>query len=100
MATLNKLDIMTVIVLSLTFTAGLALGAFYIFTLWKTVKNLPGSSHPLRLMMASFAMRAAILLIALYFIADGHWERLALAFSGFIIMKIFLTRHLGIDKAA
>jgi len=97
---MNELNTITVFILSLAFLAGLALGAFYFAGLWQTVKKLPASEHPVRLVAGSFALRMIIVLTAFYFIMGGQWERLTVALVGFIIMKIFLTRKLGIKKAA
>ena len=96
---MNEFGIVNPVILFLTFVAGLTLGTIYIMSLWQTVKRLPDSSHPLCLMFASFAVRAAILLVALYFIMGGYWERLAMAVTGFILMKVLLTRRFGLNKA-
>ncbi|HDQ05074.1 MAG TPA: ATP synthase subunit I [Deltaproteobacteria bacterium] len=97
---MNDLSIITIALLASAFAGGLALGALYILALWKTVNKLPDSSHPVRLMLGSFALRISVLLAAFYFIMGGHWERLAMAFAGFFVMKIILTRRLGINKTA
>lgn len=96
---MNELNAVTALILFLAFVAGLFLGAFYFAGLWQTVKRIPLSEHPLRLMIGSFIVRMIIVLTAFYFIMYGHWERLAIALIGFIVMKIFLTRKLGINRA-
>jgi F1F0 ATPase subunit 2 len=98
---MNELNIVTAVVLLLAFTAGLALGAFYFIALWRTVKKLPDSSRPLRLMLGSFALRMAVVLPGFYFVMGGQWERLAMALIGFILIRVILTRRLGlgINKA-
>lgn len=96
---MNELSMITIIILCLAFTAGLVLGAFYFIALWRTVKRLSETTHPVRLMLGSFVVRMAVVLAGFYFVMSGHWERLAIALMGFIFMKIILTRRLGIDKA-
>lgn len=96
---MNETHPITVTILSLAFAAGLALGVFYFTGLWQTVKKLPSSEHPLRLIAGSFALRMIIVLAAFYFIMGSQWERLAAALTGFIVMKIILTKKLGIKKA-
>ena len=96
---MNELNMITVVILFLAFTAGLVLGAFYFVTLWRTVKRLPETRHPVRLMLGSFALRMAVVLAGFYFVMSGHWERLAMALMGFIFMKVILTRRFGISKA-
>jgi len=95
----NELNIVTVAFLSGAFAAGLALGAFYFITLWQTVKRLPDTPSPLRLMLGSFALRMAVVLPGIYFVMGGQWDRLAMALIGFILMRMILTRRLGTDKA-
>lgn len=95
----NELTIVTVALLSGAFAAGLVLGAFYFIALWRTVKRLPDTPRPLRLMLGSFALRMAVVLPGFYFVMGGQWERLATALMGFILMRMILTRHIGMDKA-
>jgi F1F0 ATPase subunit 2 len=95
----NELNIITVALLSGAFAAGLVLGAFYFVALWRTVKKLPDTPSPLRLMLGSFLFRMAVVLPGFYFVMGGQWERLAMALIGFILMRTILTRRLGMDKA-
>ncbi|MBN1474196.1 MAG: ATP synthase subunit I [Syntrophaceae bacterium] len=95
---MNETHSITVTILSLAFVAGLALGVFYFAGLWQTVKKMPSSEHQLRLIIGSFALRMIIVLTAFYFIMGSQWERLAAALTGFIVMKIILTKKLGIKK--
>ena len=92
-------NITMAVALAAEFTAGLALGAFYFIALWRTVKTLPDTPSPLRLIMVSFVLRMAVVLIGFYFVMGGQWDRLAMALIGFILMRMILTRHLGMDKA-
>ena len=96
---MNELNMITVVILFLAFAAGLALGAFYFITLWRTVKKLPDTPSPLRLMLGSFVLRMAVVLPGFYFVMGGQWDRLATALMGFILMRMILTRRLGMDKA-
>ena len=83
------------------FAAGLALGAFYFATLWRTVRQLPATHSPARLMLVSFVLRMAVVMAGFYLVMGGeHWERLALAMLGFIIMRKILTHRLGPQNAA
>lgn len=90
-----ELNIITVALLSGAFVAGLILGAFYFVALWRTVRKLPDTQRPLRLMLGSFAVRTAVVLPGFYFVMSGHWERLIMALIGFIIMRKMLTRRYG-----
>ena len=96
---MNELNMITIVILSLAFAAGLVLGAFYFIALWRTVKRLPDTPRPLRLMLTSFALRMAVVLPGFYFVMGEQWERLAMALTGFILMRMILTHHIGMDKA-
>ncbi len=96
---MNDLKIITIVILFLAFAAGLALGTFYFIALWRTVKRLPDTPNPVRLMLSSFVLRMAVVLPGFYFVMGGEWQRLATALMGFVLMRMILTRRLGIDKA-
>jgi F1F0 ATPase subunit 2 len=96
---MNEFNMITVVILCLAFTSGMVLGAFYFGALWRTVKRLPETPHPVLLMLGSFALRIAVALAGFYLVMSGHWERLAMALMGFVFMKIILTRRFGINKA-
>ena len=86
--------------LLVAFAAGLALGAFYFIALWRTVRQLPIAKSPARLMLGSFIIRMAVLMAGLYLVmGTGHWERLASAMLGFIIIRKILTYRLGPQNA-
>jgi len=97
---MNEYGAAKVVVLVFAFGGGLALGAFYFTVLWRTVRKLPEAKSPVRLMLGGFLLRMAVVLPVFYFVMGGHWERLAAAFCGFIVMRMILTRHLGLKEAA
>jgi len=87
------------LILVLMFAAGLALGAFYFISLWLTLERLGETQSRARLLLTSFVVRLAVVLTAFYFLMkDGHWERLALAMIGFVIMRKILTHHFAPQK--
>lgn len=77
----------------LPFLAGAGVALFYFGGLWLTVRALPSARRPGLLLAASFVGRMAILLIALYLVIDGRWERLLAAMAG-----LLLTRYLIIQR--
>jgi F1F0 ATPase subunit 2 len=96
----NSLNAAILFALAMAFTAGLALGAFYFIALWQTVQRLPVAVSPARLMLGSFILRMAVVMAGFYFImGGGHWERLASAMLGFIIIRKILTYRLGPQNA-
>ena len=96
----NELNMITVALLFGAFAAGLVLGAFYFITLWRTVRKLPDTQRPARLILGSLVVRMVVVLPGFYFVMSGHWERLIVALIGFILMRKLLTRHLGSGVAA
>ncbi len=91
----------TMVILILMLAVGLVLGAFYFMSLWQTVSRLAQTESRLRLLMISYVLRLAVVLTAFYFLlADGHWERLAVAMIGFVAMRKILTHHFGPQKTA
>jgi len=78
----------------LAFLAGTAVGAFFFGGLWWTVRRLAASERPARLTLASFAVRTALAVTAFYFVMGGHWERLASALLGVLLVRILMVRRL------
>ena len=76
------------------------LGASYFIGLWWTVRQLPSAKSPARLLLGSLILRMAVVMAGFYLImGTGHWERLAVAMLGFIIIRKILTYHLGPQNA-
>jgi F1F0 ATPase subunit 2 len=96
----HSLDATLIFTLIAAFVAGLALGAFYFIALWQTVQRVPSTASPARLMLGSFILRMAVVMAGFYLIINGgHWERLAAAMLGFIIIRKILTYRLGPQNA-
>jgi F1F0 ATPase subunit 2 len=88
------------VVLAVAFTAGMVLGAFYFTALWQTVRRLSSAKSPARLLLGSIILRMAVVMAGFYLIMGaGHWERLAAAMLGFIIVRKILTYFLGPQNA-
>jgi F1F0 ATPase subunit 2 len=94
----NSLDTTMLFALMAAFAAGMVLGAFYFTTLWQTVRRLPTTVSPVRLMLGSIVLRMAVLTVGFYFVMGGHWERMAAAMLGFVVMRKILTYRLGPQK--
>jgi F1F0 ATPase subunit 2 len=93
------MTLLTMIILMMSFAAGLALGAFYFVALWRTVNRLSSTTSPVRLLLGSLILRVAVVTAGFYFVMGGHWERLAVAMLGFVVMRKILTYRLGPQKA-
>jgi F1F0 ATPase subunit 2 len=101
MKMMNKsLDTTMLLTLIAAFTAGLALGAVYFTALLHTLQQLPSAKSPARLLLGSLILRMAVVMVGFYLImGTGHWERLAAAMLGFIIIRKILTYRLGPQNA-
>ncbi|MFP4006449.1 MAG: ATP synthase subunit I [Spirulinaceae cyanobacterium] len=75
---------------------GFALGIFYFGSLWITVRELPITQWPIRLIVGSYISRLIIAGLGFYLIMDGHWERSIFAIMGFILARTLLIRRIGI----
>lgn len=97
----NNPDRTTLFFLIAAFTAGAALGAVYFTALWHTVRLMPSSKSPARLLLISYLFRLAALLVCFYLLmGNGHWERLVLAVPGFVAVRKILTYRLGRQDTA
>lgn len=77
------------------FGAGSALGIFYFWGLWLTVKSLLRSSKPALVVAGSFAGRLAVSAAVLLLLARGGWEALLAAGAGFFMARTLLAHLLG-----
>ncbi|MGF1540463.1 MAG: ATP synthase subunit I [Pleurocapsa sp.] len=75
-----------------TFIPGIALGIFYFYSLWITVRQLPTTAYPIRLFIGSWLGRMVVTLLGFYLVMDGQWQRALLCLGGFIAARILLTR--------
>lgn len=86
------------IILIPLFIAGAILGVLYFRALWVTVRRLQNTSHPVRLLTASFVIRLGLLLICFYFLMDGYAERLFAVVAGFIAAREICKRLWGTNR--
>lgn len=78
--------------LALAFLAGGPLGAIFFGGLWWTIRKGISSNRPARWFLASLLLRMGVVLTGFYFVAAGHWERLAACLVGFLVARIIVTR--------
>ena len=76
------------------FVAGLVLGAGFFGGLWLTVRRVPRSAHPQRLVLLSFAARLAVTVAVVVLLAAVHWQLAAAAMAGVIVLRLCLVRLL------
>jgi F1F0 ATPase subunit 2 len=81
--------------LILTFIAGMALGTFFSLNLWYSVRRMADEHTPWYVMYGNFMLRIGVVIVGLYLVMAGHWERMLTAMLGFVIMREILVRRLG-----
>lgn len=82
-------DPMTLI---LSACAGFILGMLYFGGLWWTVRRAVTSSTPAILFFTSLLVRMGLVLVGIYYVGQGNWQRIILCLIGFIIGRIVVTR--------
>ncbi len=82
--------------LVLSFAAGIALGAFYFYGLWLTLKQLAYSQKQVLLTLGSFFGRSAIAVLGFYIVLRAaRLEGLAASLAGFVLMKFLLMKSIS-----
>jgi len=73
---------------------GLALGMFFLWSLWLTVRSLPTSRRPALLMLGSLTFRFAVVIAGFYLVARyGDWQHLLLTTAGFVLPRLLIRRQ-------
>jgi len=74
------------------FAAGAVLGIAFFGGLWWTVHEMPTSKRPALLFLSSLLVRLAVLLMGVYFLGQGHWQRYAALLLGIITARTLAAR--------
>lgn len=72
---------------------GAAVSVVYFGALWLTVQRMMDANRPALVFATSFLIRVTFALGAFYLIADGRWQRLAVALAGFILVRLVVVRR-------
>jgi F1F0 ATPase subunit 2 len=85
--------------IALYLAIGLCAGILYFTGLWWTVLRLTRTRRPAVWSLASFLLRAAVVLTLFYMSAHGRWDRLLICLAGFTIARVLLMQRLRPRKA-
>ncbi len=79
----------------LAFATGMGLGLFFFGGLWLTVRRIPSSRHPKRLVWSSFLVRQILTIALLLLVCQTDWHRWSAALAGFLAMRtlMILQQH-------
>lgn len=85
--------------------AGMVLGAFFFGGLWWTVRRLQTFQNPALLFLGSLLLRMAVVLLGLYVVGAGHWDRMVIALVGivlarFIVLRITKSKETNVQPSA
>ena len=80
-----------VLLLALTLSVGVLLGAIFFGGLWWTVRKGVSSEQPAFWFFGSLLLRMGIALAGFYFVSGGQWERLLVCLVGFVIARLMVT---------
>ena len=73
--------------------AGLALGAVFFGGLWWTLRKSLASEHPALWLLGSLLARMSLLLVGVYLVSGGQWERLLAGLVGEIGARFLILRQ-------
>jgi len=76
------------------FLAGALLGLFYFVGLWFTLRSIHTVRQPGLLLLFSYVVRVAVVMLAFYFIMAGDWKRIIVCLVGFLVMRYFMIRKI------
>ncbi len=82
----------------LAFGAGIILGLLFFGGLYITVQKLETSKNPALIMILSFILRMAVLVVAFYFISKGGYKEVLFALAGVILTRFVMTFRMRGEK--
>jgi F1F0 ATPase subunit 2 len=83
----------------LVLAAGFLLGILFFGGLWLTVKKVGTSKSPALLVLGSFIVRIAIVVVGFYFIGAGNWRFMLMSFAGFLIGRFVMMRFTKLKRS-
>lgn len=74
------------------FVTGILLGVIFFGGLWWTIQKGLTSPSPALWFIGSLLIRTSITVTGFYLIAAGSWQKLLACLSGFLIIRLVMTR--------
>lgn len=88
------------IIILFAITSGAITGLIYFGGLWLTLKKIAEYKLSYSLLLLSFALRLAFVLLVFYALVIYHWAYLAIALIAFLAMRQILIARLGKTEKA
>lgn len=82
----------------LAFAGGIILGILFFGGLYITVQKMNTVKNPALIMILSFILRMAVLVIAFYFISKSGYKEVLFALAGVILSRFVMTFRMRDDK--
>jgi F1F0 ATPase subunit 2 len=82
----------------LAFGAGMILGLLFFGGLYITIQKIETAKNPALIMILSFMIRMAVLVVAFYFIAQSGYKEVLFALAGVIITRFVMTFRMRGEK--
>ena len=91
---------MEINILSLFFALvmGVALGGFYVYGLWWTLKGIRQRSRPFGFLGLSYLLRTGICLAGFWLVLKLGIAAFCLCLAAFTLVRFLITRQIGIVK--
>lgn len=86
--------------LVVSYLAGSVIGVIYFGGLWVTVSKGLHSGKIGLWFLLSFVLRLAIALGGFYFVASGHWQRLAACLVGFLVVRFLFIKRIQVSQTS
>lgn len=80
--------------------SGAIVGLFYFGGLWLTLKKIADYQLSYWLVLVSFLIRLAFVLLVFYALLIYHWAYMAIALASFLVMRQMLLVRLGKPEEA
>ncbi|MCC7242637.1 MAG: ATP synthase subunit I [Acidobacteria bacterium] len=80
------------LILWLSWAAGVGIGLMFFGGLWWTVRRGLTSGRPALVFGVSMLVRTSLALASLYLVSAGQWERLLACLVGFVTARLIVTR--------
>ncbi len=77
----------------LALLVGLLLGGFFFAGLWWTIQKGLTAKHPALWFLGSILVRTAVVLVGVYLVSDGKWERMLACLVGFVLARFLVMRY-------
>ena len=84
-----------ILLLIVSFAAGILLGLAFFWGLWATVKQLDQKRHPVLTILGSLLLRFGLVLFGFYLLAQhGGWQQVLSAAIGFTLIRVLIVYRL------